>query len=501
MNTIPSFSGFNTAQRGLMVAQMGLNLVNHNISNANVEGFTRQRMDIETMNSVMNPGQLPLGQGATVQAITQLRNSFLDTQFRKESSIKGETSSTYTALSQAELVLGEPSFTGLANSVQDLFNSISDMKNNPQSLPARTAFIQKNNALLTLFKQQGQQLLDIHKNLVGNSTPSTWDSSQLGLKVKDINERVATIADLNRQIAVVTASGVVPNDLIDKRNLQLEKLSKLVDLDVTDSPNQQVSLKIGGQDILKGAKVLDTLQLVASTSPNSDRIPARLTTTTGGVDITDTIASGEIKGILDVAGNKTSIKNIYNTFESLSTLAETLATEFNALQSTGRDLNGALHSADAYSNIYNTGSGWTAGPKLMYLSVNTSFQNNADKIALAENDTTVPGNFTGVGDSRNATKMAALKTATFAGLNGTTFEGFHQNIVSALGSDTNSADNRNQSQADLLSQLDATRQSVSGVNIDEEGLDLIKFQRMFEASSRIVQTYSQIYQNIIAMLG
>ncbi len=507
MSTMPTFIGFSSAQRALLTAQTALNTVNHNVSNANVEGYTKQRVDMATERPISNPslgssnGLFPIGQGVKVTGITQLRNSFLDRQVRKEVAIFGEVDTAHTALKQLEAIVGEPSFSGLADSIQAMFDSISAMRNNPQSLAARTSFIQQSRDMVNIFAQQGRQLLDMHKNLVGTSAPGSWENSQLGIRVTDVNEKLATIADLNRQIGVVVSAGAMPNDLLDKRNLLVEKVSKLIDVTVTEKPNQQIDMSIGGELVLKSGAVIDTLSLVASTATNADRIPARLTTTTGAVDITNVITAGEIKGVLDVAGNNATIKNVYSTFEDLSNLLETLSDEFNALQSTGRDLTGALNSTGAFSELYTTDAAWTSGPRLMFIKVNTAFDGNMNRIALANNDSTAPGNFAGVGDSRNAAAMVALKQQTFAGLNGNSFETFHQNVVSSLGTDSRSYDDRQESQENLLTQLEGSRQSVSGVNTDEEALDLIKYQRMFEASSRIVQTYSQIYASIINMLG
>jgi flagellar hook-associated protein 1 FlgK len=502
MSISPSFFGFQTAQRSLLAAQTALNVVNHNVSNANVEGYTRQRVDLATAYPLKTSGAgFFIGQGLDVTGITQLRDSFLDKQYRQEQAVQGEVKTAATLLGQTEGIIGEPSFSGLSNRVQAMFDAVSDMRNNPQSLPARTAFIQQSRDMIRVFQQQGQQLVDLHQNLVGTSTAASWPNSQLGLRVNDVNTKIALIADLNRQIGISTSANAVPNDLIDKRNLMLEQISKVIDVRTTDMPNYQVSLSIGGEDVLRGGKVLDTLALTASTLPNADRIPARITTVNGAVDITNTIASGEVKAVLDVAGNNTSIKNVYSTFEDLSNMLETLSTQFNNLQATGRDLAGTLHTADAYTNLYTLSPSYVSGPKLLYLNVNTSFDNNMDKISLANNDPTAPANFAGVGDSRNAGSMAAIKNTIFGVLNNNTLEGFHQNFVSALGTDTKSYSDRNESQKDLLNQLQVNRQAVSGVNTDEEGLDMIKYQRMFEASSRIVQTYNEIYKSIINMVG
>jgi len=182
-------------------------------------------------------------------------------------------------------------------------------------------------------------------------------------------------------------------------------------------------------------------------------------------------------------------------------LYETITSQFNALQTAGRDLSGTQHTAPPYDELFTTDAAYVSGPRLQFMRVNTALKDNSDRLALADDDATAPANFAGIGDSRNAAKMAKLKNTTFAALNGQNFEGFHQTTVSALGTDTRSFKDRFESQELLLTQLDGRRQSISGVNVDEEALDLMKFQRAFEASSRIIQTYNEIYQNIINMVG
>jgi len=315
----PSFFGFHTAQRALMAAQTGLNVVNHNISNADVEGYSKQRVDLVTADPLHSPGLLgfqtnPLGQGVEVQGISRIRDTFLDTQYRNEQASYGQLATGYETINQLQSIIGEPSFAGLADSMQRVFDAVGDMQNNPQSLPARTSFIQQAVDMTSVFKQQASQILDLHENLVGNGNPATYSNTQVGIRVNDINDQLKTIAGLNRQISTVVSSGAVPNDLLDKRAAMLDNLSKQVGIDVVEQVNFQITLNIGGEEMIRGSKLRDTLSMVPSTLANADRVPFRIQTVNSTVDITDTIPSGEVKALLDMAGNNTGIQNTYSTF-------------------------------------------------------------------------------------------------------------------------------------------------------------------------------------------
>ena len=505
----PSFFGFQTAQRALLASQAGLNIVNHNISNANTDGYTRQRLDLSTSSPLAPPnlqGQinLQLGQGVDIAGITRIRDTFLDNQYQKELGTQGELTKGNEIFNQLESVVDEPSSTGLANSIQQLFASVSDMRNSPQSLPARTAFIQKMVDLTQVIQNQGQQLADLHKNLVGTTGDATsFPTSQLGISITDFNSKLASIADYNKQINAILSSGATPNDLLDKRNQLVEQLSSLADVDVKPLNGEQLQISLGGQILVRGTEVLDTLKLTANTGVNVAAVPALVTTTTGGTDITNGIKGGKIKGILDLAGNNTAIENVYGVFSKLSSLFENLTSQFNTVQQAGRDLTGTQHPVTdtTYGQLFNTDSTYSgSGPKLLFLKVNPNFKLNPDKISLAANDTTITGGFAGVGDSRNAQAFSNIRTTVFSGLSNSTLETFHQSLVSRLGTDARSYQDRLDSQDTVITSLEGRRQSVSGVNLDEESLNLLKFQRSFEAASRMVKAFNEVYQTILNMV-
>lgn len=504
----PGFFSLYNASRSIMAAQTGLNLVNQNIANAGTAGYTKQRVDLQVANPYQVPtlssgGVLQIGQGVSVNALTRVRDGFLDSQYRAQNSLKGEVDFGDQIFKQLEGVVGEPTDTGLRTALQSLFDSVQDMTLHPESLSARTAFLQQASDTASLFNQLGTQLLDLHTNLVGTeATPTSFNGSQLGISVDQVNGYLNDIVNYNKQINTVTAAGGTPNDLLDQRDNLVEKLSREAGVDVTNLANNQISVSIGGQPVIRGVQLLDTLSLVVNTGANATEVPALLQTTTGAVDITNTLASGTIKGILDVAGNNPNISSVYSLFDQLNTMFETLSDEFNLIQQGGRDLNGAQHAAgaDVYDNIFQTNASYPgSGPRLQYLVVNPNLLTSPGSLSLAADDATATANFAGVGDNRNALAMVALRNTTYAALGNKTVGSFHETLISKLGTDAKSYNNRNTSQNSLLQSLEGRRQSVSGVNIDEETVDLLRYQRAFEASSRVIKTMNEVYDLLIRL--
>lgn len=516
----PGFFGIYNAHRALLTAQSALNTVNHNLANANTEGYSRQRVDIQASPAYHPPNlsqisEGQVGQGSEVQQITRYREAYLDNQYRDQSSLLGLDTAMRDVLQQVEGILGEPSDSGISGSIQKFFEASQELSVQPQSLAVRANFIQASSQLLTAFQQQAAQLYDLRENLVGEpGVAGSFSSSQVVITVNDINEQLQTIAGLNQQIIVVKASGAEPNDLLDQRDLALDKLSKLVDIDVQYLNNGQVNVNLAGGNVqvIRGPDLVDTLTVTQNAGATRFNTPAVITSTTGGVVLNDyagtDIQGGQLKGIIDMAqvdpGNPNRI-NTRSVLQQINNLFVELATQVNTLQSTGRDLSGAVNGND----LFVTGAANPVGDPIQLMSwqVNSVFQDpttGPGLVAAAIDDpaaTGPPAGWAGVGDGRNALVMAQLKTTALAALGNTTFTEFFNATVSNLGISTESYQNRSTNQEGVTQGLDERRQSLSGVNTDEEMIDMLRFQRAFEASSKIVSIYDQIYQTMINLVN
>lgn len=515
----PGFFGIYNAHRALLTAQSALNTVNHNLANANTEGYSRQRVDVEAAPAYHPPnlsqimdGQV--GQGSVVQQITRYRESFLDNQYRDQSSLLGLNTAMRDVLQQVEGILAEPSDSGINGAIQKFFDAAQELSVQPQSLAVRANFIQTSSELLTAFQQQAAQLYDLRENLVGEpGVAGSFSSSQIVVTVSDINEQLNEIANLNGQIVTIKAGGAEPNDLLDQRDLALDKLSKLIDINVQYLDNGQVNVSTAGNSVqlIRGPLLVDTLSVAQNAGATRFDIPALVTTTNGGVVLNDyagvELQGGKLKGIIDMAQVDPANPNRINTrsvLQQINNLFVQFSSQVNALQSTGRDLTGVVNG----NNLYVTGAANPPGDpiQLMSYQVNSVFLNpvtGPGLVAAAQDDplaTGPPAGWAGAGDGRNALAIAQLKSASQAPLGNTTFTEFFNATTSNLGIATDSYKNRATNQEQVTQGLEQRRQSLSGVNQDEEMIDMLRFQRSFEASSKMISIYDQIYQTMINLV-
>lgn len=513
----PGFFGIFNAHRALLTSQSALNTINHNIANANTDGYSRQRVDIQAAHPYTSPNivglnQGQLGQGSIVQEITRIRDSFLDDQFQDQNSFLGMNQQIRDILQSLEGIITEPSANGINSAIQGFFDAAQELSLNPESQAVRADFIQHASDMLTVFQQQAQQFYDLRTNITGNpNVAASFAVSQIGITVNDINNKIQTIASLNQQIVSIKASGAEPNDLYDQRNLLLDELAGLIDIDVQNLSNGQINVTTAGGTVslISGGSIMNQLAYNMNPGPVPSQfdIPGLLTTTVTGVTLNDfagsDVQSGKLKGLIDMgqydAANPNRV-NVRSALNSINTLFTSLAGQINTLQSTGRTLAGAVSGI----NLFVTGAATPPGDPIQILSwdVNAPFLdpiNGPPLISAAINDPLAPPGpgFAGPGDGRNALAMAQLRQASIAALGNTTFTEFFNGVTSNLGISARTYQDRTTSQKNLINSLEQQRQSVSGVNTDEEMIDLLRFQRSFEASSKVISVFDEIYQTLI----
>jgi flagellar hook-associated protein 1 len=507
----PGFFGLFNAYRGLAVAQGAMNVVNANISNANTTGYSRQQATITTSTPYAAPStaqiaQGQIGQGPQITQVTRVRDQYLDAQYRQTNGVSGQDTTMNSVLSQLQGIIAEPSTNGANTAMQNFYDTAQQLSTSPSSTATRSEFMQQAADMVTTFQQEGQQLVDLRKNLVGDPSDTTsFSTSQLATTAGQVNTMLASITQLNQSITTVSASGATPNDLLDQRDELLDKLSNLVDIKVTNYDSGQVDVSIAGQTMVKGVTQLDSLKVVQNTgtTPTPDDVPSLIQTVNGGVTLNDgtapDLSSGTLKGISDMGGNDPNLSTVKGMLDKLNTLLTSIVTSVNSLQTTGRDLNGNLATSNP---VFVTDSSLNPGQtlNLFHYKVNSAIVNDPTLLAAASDDSTQSGNFAGVGDGRNATLMAQLRDKTDSSL-GTNPVDYLSGVTSKLGIDASSYQSSATSQQALVTSIDQQRSSISGVNTDEETVDLLRFQRAFEASSKVISTLDQMFQTIIGMAG
>lgn len=470
------FGTLDLAQRSLATQQQGLEVAGQNLANVSNPAYSRQRIDIQTSPDL--PTTMgPEGTGVQVVGITQLRSALLDLQIQNETSVSSYLSAQQQALEDAQAGLGQQvstqtasgsdasssttssGLTGLAAGLSDLFGAFQSLSTDPTSLAGRQVVLMKAQSLTQQFNQASQQL-DTLRTSLGNSVESD---------VSSINTLMSEIAKLNDQIIRSEVGGTgAANDLRDTRQSDVEALAKLVKIDTANQTNGAVNISIGGVLMVSDKTVVDQLQ---SYDAGGGQVLVRSQST--GQTITPT--SGDLAGNIDVRDGAVATLQ-----SSLDSLAAQLASEVNSVHATGYNLNGD-HGNDFFS-------GNSAGS----ITVNAALLDDPSLIQASSTSGAV-------GDNGTALALAQLANQSMAGLGNQTFSQNYDQTVAQLGQELASTNSQVANQQTVQDALTQQRASVSGVSIDEEMTDLMKYQRAYEASAQLVSIIDSLLETTINM--
>src|SRR5665213_1761853 len=242
MSSISTFTGLETALRGLMAHQQALDITGENITNASTPGYTRQKVSLATTPSLQTAPGVQLGTGVTVTGYQRIRDAFLDVQYRAQNMLQGSAQASQDGLGQVENVINEPSSTGLNSLLSSYWSSLQAVSNAPANMAARQALVESATSLAQGFNGISSQLATIQSQTTQN----------IGLTLQQINAGGATIQKLNAAIATATASGNTPNDLLDQRDSALDSLSSLGSVSSVGNSDGTITVSFDGVTLTDG---------------------------------------------------------------------------------------------------------------------------------------------------------------------------------------------------------------------------------------------------------
>jgi flagellar hook-associated protein 1 len=339
-----------TATSGLLAFQRALSTTGHNIANVNTSGYSRQRVEFETQSPQLS-GAGYIGTGVKTDAVVRMYDQFLVDRVRTSTASSSGLAMYSEYAGRVANVLGDAS-AGLNGALESFFNAVQAVANNPTSVPERQVLLSDAESLVTRFQYLDGQL----------SATRSEVNAQLGAMVGEINTLSQSIAGLNKDIVIATgrAGGQPPNDLLDARDVLLEKLSSLVSISTLAQDDGAVNVFIGnGQSLVTGFNA-STLSVSGSVYDATHKeILISAGSSGGAAVITGSINGGRLGGVLDFRDE------ILNPAQNnLGRIAVVLGTEFNLQHAQGMDLDGDLGGAffdlttpQVSSHTGNTGTG------------------------------------------------------------------------------------------------------------------------------------------------
>lgn len=449
--TYSTFMGLETARRAMSTARTGMDVTGHNVANAGTPGYTRQRALQKagypyTVPSLSRPEQAgQLGTGVSVVQLQRIRDLFLDGQIRVETGKLGDWQAQNDALSEIETIFMEPSENGLNTLLANFWSSWQELSKNAESSPIRTTLVQNAVSLANGFNHTYSQLETVRGNL----------DQLTQIHIDDVNSKARQIAGLNNQIINIMAVGDQPNDLMDKRDLLLDELSKLTNFQLTDLGGGSIRVAVGALVLVDGAN-----------TPGSMPNPPNWTEVTNGA----------------LAGINQTLGKLQSYEADLHTLVGSLVSEVNNAHKAGFDLNGVA-GLDFF--VLSGATGNAAGD----IQVNSIIEGNVSRVAAALDTTARPG------DGSNALLIAGLQNQNIVA--GTTADNYYKNLIARLGVDAQESGRMTLNQQALVDQLAKRRESISGVSLDEEMTNLIQYQYAYQGAARVVTVLDDMLNTLI----
>jgi flagellar hook-associated protein 1 len=463
-----SFSGLNIGLSSLYASRRALELTGQNISNVNTEGYSRQRVDLQSVGGPVKPALHSkydgAGNGVMVAGVDRLRDLFLEARSLTERGTAAGLAGDRVLLGRVEAVLAEPGDAGIQKQLADFWDGWDDVANKPDSLAARSQLVER------------AQTLAAGINGAVDKLDAQYDAShqQLTATVADINAVAAGVADFNRAIVSATRSGLSPNDLLDKRDVLVQRLGELAGVTVTQGELGSVDVRLGDRALVAGAtSSLLEVRGTGGTPPGSTAVAVAWGDPADPADTGPDVAVGGSAGSLT---------------RGLNDVLPRYRGQLTGVGAAVRDQVNAVHTT-AFDQAGSPGQPFFTSTAVGRLVVAVT---DPTKVAAS----TSAGTF-GTGD-RGGAKAAQL--AELATAKGGADELYRRTVV-ALGVEAQAAGRRVEIQDNILAQVDAARESESGVNLDEEMTTMLAFQKAYEGAARFVSAIDQMLDTLINRTG
>jgi len=443
-----------TALSGLTAEQGALQATTNNVANVNTPGYSRE-IPVMVASDPIVIAPLTLGTGVTLKSIESVRDAILESRIQQETQSQGQWNALVAALTQAQV-----SFTGntgdIGTALSNFFDSINQLSASPADLSLRQNVLTAAGNMATAFNGAANRLTSQRSN-IDQSVEQT---------VGQINQLTGQIAKLNGQISSLENVGNAAGTFLDQRNQLIDQLSALIDVAVIPSDNTLTLTTANGTPLVAGQQ---SFALSYELDSGVQHI------TSQGNDITSSLVSGELGGLL-----QTRDQQIPAILAKLDTLAAGVSTAVNGVQIAGYDVNG-----NAGTNLFSTPPADGAGAA------------QAMSVIISDPTLLAASSDNNAGDNANAEALYALRNQAI--IQGQSPTDYYSGIVFDVGNATANASAQQNASSLVLQQLNDQRNAISGVSLDEEAANMMRYQQAYAASAQVVSTINSMMQTLLNM--
>ncbi len=533
---------FDIGKTALFTSQKALTIAGNNIANVNTPNYTKQDVILEPSMPIYVRGDA-LGRGVNYLGVRRVYDRFIQAQMFKQSQNYGRSDVLSTLFGHLEQIFNEAQEAPLSSAISDFSAAWQEVSTNPASIPSRTLLLGKAQNVVSSAKNMESRILTEMNN----------GKKEIEDIVTRINDLLEKIRQLNENIIQSEAGKSVSqaNELRDMRDSALKELSGLVTISIFEDNQGAVNVTIGGMSVVRSA-IADKLSL--STDQYGEMHIYK-----GNIEITNRIITGKLGGLLDglttikeetlsqlrkMIGAITNEINKFhrqgygldgstgnNFFTSLSLssrdnslnadITSLSISDYNQLKPTeytiSFDNSNNYYVTDKFTNNIVTSGNFVSGNPIVFDGLNLTITGTVtsldsfkistieDSISHLDLAITGPKDVAAAvdsnalpGDNRNAISISKVFSEPLSSLN-MTYSDYYRNIVTSIGTLASNANDANNFDLNLLREIENSREGVSGVSLDEEAVNIIRYQRGFEAAAKMITVADELLQTLLRM--
>lgn len=453
-----TFASFNTGLSALRYQRIAMDVAANNIANVTTDGYVRRRADAVSTGAAVQAALWSRSDdtagGVALGSLDRMVDPFLDLRARREHGKQAFLDTRVAVLDRVESGIGEPGDSGVAAALDDFAAAWADLGNHPEREASRSAVLSAGATLADAVRVQAANVTTEIEDQVHHAT-------DLGA---EIDATAASLAEVNRSLAAAQLDGTDSNDLLDRRDELADRLSTLTGGEAKVRPDGGMDVTVNGTALVTGST-----SSTVTVSGGSGGAPLVL-----GIDdgtTTTTVPTSAWGGRLGAVAELVTT-TLPKHLAGLDGVAVTLATAVNTAHRTGYGLDGV--SGRDYFAYDPDGA---AGSLRVAIT-------SPDQLGVAK----VAGTF----DGSNATAVGEQVEGAASS---------YQRLVNGFGSSVQSATRLASTQRLVTAQVEGSREQLTGVNLDEETLNLVAAQRAYEAAARVISTVDAVIDTLINRTG
>ena len=540
------FNSLNISSNALSVNQSAISVVSHNVANMNTEGYSKQRVNLATRNIAGVIGnnveaQVRSNGGVMIANVMRYNNDYLNNYYRTQLSDLNKYQQQLGNLGDLAKIFDDLDGEGIDGALSAFYDAVNNLNEYPASSTARINFIESARTLTSVLNAKSRQLDQLNSQAFGDGeSEDSLMNSQIYTKISSFNDKLAELAEVNKALQNTQTGTLTANNLLDRRDLILNEIAEYIDIDTKEYPNGSVTLYAGGTALVRGSVVTGQLEIQtakqycidhnmtypddwvdAEGNPRSDLAVINIINENGVAIVDDAngyITSGSLGGLLHSGDLSADGMNPGKAKAALDLIASEIADMFNTLNKRA----GAYHInpddttqlsdankvdifgiMDGGGNTINAGN-ITVNSRLLeddgcwlisaaYFRDEDNFDPNA--VGNAQN----VGNSFVDADGNPIGSFLGTRSEKRDNLNGQSLEDFYSGLVGKIASSGNNAQNLVDTQADICDSLYNQIKANNSVDLNEELVDLVKYQTAFAASAQVFNIVNNCLDTLMSL--